>query len=255
MKEKLSEESINTLWTEFARTRSVELRQNLVDVYEGMVKFIAAKYIRNAKTSSESLEEGDIIQFGMLGLLDAIEKFDLTRGVKFETYAVARITGAIQDELRKLDWIPRSLRQKAREAEKVVAQNEALLAEGKLSEKEIDEHQKAIQTLQDLTHQTQAGAVDRASPKDTDESTVEQLPADEQETNPLVQMTEKESKEILVAAITALAERDRLVITLYYYEELTFKEIAHVLKISESRVFQIHTSVMKKLRLRLAVLG
>ncbi|HVN48877.1 MAG TPA: FliA/WhiG family RNA polymerase sigma factor [Bacteroidota bacterium] len=195
----------------------------------------------------QPLEQSDLIQLGMIGLLDAVDRFDPNRGVQFQTYAVSRIRGTIQDELRKLDWIPRSVRKIEREqnAKLQVIENQANVNES---------HEEIAQRLS-MTMDEYRNMLDRATGVlserivglDEDDDSNDSL-ATGKESDPFEQLSQAQVREEVFNAIEQLPARDRLVLVLYYYEELTFKEIARVLNISESRASQIHTTVIEYLR-------
>ena len=203
------------------------------------------------------VDEGDLVSYGLLGLIGAIERYDPDRDVKFETYAIARIRGAIIDELRALDWVPRSVRSRAREIERAIAELEAKLgrapttrrsrrrsASPRTSSREslTDISRSSIAALDELW--SVSGEGDQVSLLDTIEDTTGPSPE--------AALDETEVREALAEAIARLPEREKLVITLYYYEELTLREIGEVLGVTESRVSQLHTKAILRLKARLA---
>ena len=204
------------------------------------------------------VEEADLISYGLLGLINAIERFDLSREIKFETYAITRIKGAIIDELRALDWVPRSVRARAREIEKAHAKlehqlhrtptDEEMARELKLS---IDEFQEALVKISTL-HRRRAGRAvgRRATPAATRVSLLDTL-QDPDAPDPEALLAQSELKDRLADAIAALPEREKLVIALYYYENLTLREIGEVLGVTESRISQLHTKAVLRLKSRL----
>jgi RNA polymerase sigma factor for flagellar operon FliA len=216
----------------------------------GLVNFVVNKIGLSSFRSSAALERADLVQFGIMGLLDAIERFNPERGVQFQTYAVSRIKGSIQDELRKLDWVPRSVRKADRHAE-AIAQR-AGQAESKTSTAaDIARRLNlSLERYAEILHH-----VNKTSGMLPDEpeyaSRLDALSTDEKD-DPSEIAHQQQLKITIVGAVEKLPERDRLVVMLYYYEDLTFKEIAAVLRISESRVFQIHTTVLSNLRTLLA---
>jgi len=212
----------------------------------GLVNFVVSKIGLTTFRSSAALERSDLVQFGIIGLLDAIERFDPARGVQFQTYAVSRIKGSIQDELRKLDWVPRSVRRAEREAE-ILAQR-AGQAESRTSTAYDLARRLSITIEQFADILNHVNKMPLASADSPEYSTrLNALSTDEKD-DPSEIAQEHQMKEVIVTALERLAERDRLVVMLYYYEDLTFKEIAAVLRVSESRVFQIHTKVLRDLK-------
>ena len=225
-----------SMWEEFQTERSPDLRRKLALQYLNLVRYVVGKFGAPAGSSSRALETGDLIQTGVIGLLDAIDRFDPTRGVKFETYAVIRIRGAIQDELRKLDWVPRSVRKKAREAQEA-------------SESASASSWPESAYVQALFTCGENGDTDLYSGRNESFS-IENL-STEGSPDQLERMEMDQLKDMLVRLLENLPEDERLILTLYYYEDLTFKEIGHVLQLSESRVFQKHAATVKRLRARL----
>jgi RNA polymerase sigma factor FliA len=223
------------MWQEYATSKSPELRRELAVHYLNLVRYVVARHGAASASAPRMLETRDLVQVGVIGLLDAIERFDPARGVKFETYAVTRIRGTIQDELRKLDWVPRSVRKKARAAENGGE-------ESARSSLPTDGHRKTTQYSEEVL-----GVMMNAT---TDESrAVDNLATDE--SSDLLEIVGSDQlKAILTRTVEELPEDERLIVTLYYYEELTFREIGDIVHLSESRVFQKHAAVMKKLRAR-----
>ena len=243
-----------SLWLEFRRTQDKGLRDRLILTYAPLVKYVAG---RLGSGLPAHVDEGDLVSYGLLGLIGAIERYDPERDIKFETYAMARIKGAIIDELRALDWVPRSVRSRAREIERAITELEARLGRaptdeeiaGKLSitveeleESLTDISRSSIAALDELWSATGEG--DQVSLLDTLEDTTGPKPAEA--------LDETELREALADAIARLPEREKLVVTLYYYEELTLREIGEVLGVTESRVSQLHTKAVLRLKARLA---
>ena len=222
--ENLEEEQ--RIWAEYKKTKSIELRNYIVSKYAPLAKFVAG---RLSIGMPPSVDFGDLVNCGIVGLLDAVEKFEPDKNVKFKTYAITRIRGAIYDELRTLDWVPRSVRQKAREIEEAVR-----ITEEKLG-------RSAIRSLNDL----------RSNNKGDDKiSLMDSLEAPSS-LNPDVIVEKAEMKRVIAEAIKELPEKEQKVLVLYYYEELTLKEIGKVLDVTESRVSQLHTKAITRLRARL----
>jgi RNA polymerase sigma factor FliA len=246
---------LRELWRRYKMEGDERARERLVVAYSPLVKFIAG---RMASGLPSHVEESDLISYGLLGLIGAIERFDLEREIKFETFAVARVKGAIIDELRSLDWVPRSVRARAREVEKAHADLEAKLqrtpTDDEMAERlemTVDEFQDAlleianssVLALDDLwTFADPEGGGGHISVLDTIQDPAAVDPHAEAEASAL--------KDRLADAIESLPERERLVIALYYYENLTLREIGEVLGVTESRVSQLHTKAVLGLRSR-----
>lgn len=220
--------------------------KELVQTYFGLVKVIANAIIAK-HTRVSALTPDDIFQFGILGLLDAIEKFDAHRGVKFETYAGYRIKGAILDGLRSADMMPRSLRKKQRDTE-YAYDNEAVRAAAEFSSGKL---RMPLNEYQHFVHEVEGGTMSHTVYSNVSDGVLEALPDDETN-NPFEIVNSQQTRELLIEAIEHLPERERLVVMLYYYEGLTFREIGKVMNISESRVFQIHSSAINVLHTALA---
>lgn len=243
-------ENANELWQEYRNTRSHELREKLVLRYVTLVKYVAG---RLAIGLPPSVQADDLISSGILGLMDAIDKYDLERDTRFETYAVTRIRGAILDELRALDWIPRSTRQKARKLENVYIELENSLGRAATTEevaKKMNLSTSALYGLLDEVRSTNLVSLDEfVQGKDGDGQTrLVDAVEDRVSLDPTDRIDIEDLKEVMNGAILRLPPRERLVIALYYYEELTLKEIGSILNVSESRISQIHTKAIVRLR-------
>ncbi len=249
------ESAIAELWREYKSTKQERLRERLILHYSPLVKYVAG---RVGVGLPPNIEQADLVSYGIFGLIDAIEKFDLERAIKFETYAISRIKGAIIDELRSIDWIPRSVRYKAREVEKAYA---ALEAKRHRSPTEAEVAEELGIKLEDLhTIFSQVSFVnvvaldelltvggekgDKLSLVDTLEDTKAE--------DPVAAFETEETKYLLAKAINTLPEREKIVVTLYYYEGLTLAEIGQVLGVTESRICQMHTKAVLQLRGKLA---
>jgi RNA polymerase sigma factor for flagellar operon FliA len=249
------EAAIAELWREFKDSADPRLRERLILHYSPLVKYVAG---RVGVGLPPNIEQADLVSYGIFGLIDAIEKFDLGRAIKFETYAISRIKGAIIDELRAIDWIPRSVRYKAREVEKAYAAlesrlhrtpNEAEVAEElgiQLEELHAIFSQVSFVNVIALDELLNVGGErgDKLSLVDTLEDTKAEDPVQVFET--------EETKYLLARAINTLPEREKIVVTLYYYEGLTLAEIGQVLGVTESRICQMHTKAVLQLRGKLA---
>lgn len=244
---------IEELWRRYKKSNDAQARDELIEEYIPLVKSVAGRLAMNLPSS---VEVGDLEGFGFFGLLDALEKFDADRNTKFETYATTRIRGAIIDGLRSLDWVPRSTRSKARLVESQIYELTNDLGRTPTNEEvaqalglSLDEYYGLLSELKgaNLFSLDEAAASEQAG----DNLKILDLVVD-QGLLPDQQILEKESVEELAAAIEALSEREQLVLALYYHEDLTLKEIGHVLQVSESRVSQIHTKAIMTLRSRLS---
>ena len=210
----------NKLWQEYKKTGNSNIREQLIMEYARLVKIVAGRlsmYLGN------NVEYDDLVGYGIFGLIDAIDKFDYGKNVKFETYASLRIRGSILDQIRKMDWIPRSLRQKQKKIDAAVLKIETDTGNIISLEEYID-----------------SGSEVRVSAGNT-----------ERFMQPEQVMEKDELKKKIVEAIEELTEKEKSVITLYYYEEMTLKEISMVLDVSESRVSQLHTKALNKMKLKL----
>jgi RNA polymerase sigma factor for flagellar operon FliA len=249
------EAAIAALWREFKGSADPRLRERLILHYSPLVKYVAG---RVGVGLPPNIEQADLVSYGIFGLIDAIEKFDISRAIKFETYAISRIKGAIIDELRAIDWIPRSVRYKAREVEKAYAALESRLHRTPTEPEVADELGISLDDLHTIFSQVSFVNVialdellnvggergDKLSLVDTLEDTKAEDPVQAFET--------EETKYLLARAINTLPEREKIVVTLYYYEGLTLAEIGQVLGVTESRICQMHTKAVLQLRGKLA---
>ncbi|HVM11404.1 MAG TPA: RNA polymerase sigma factor WhiG [Actinomycetota bacterium] len=246
---------LDRLWSEFKDVGSPVARERLILHYAPLVKYVVG---RLAAGLPQTVERADLTSYGMFGLMDALDKFDRGREVKFETYAIPRIKGAIIDELRAMDWVPRSIRFKAREVEKAHSGLEAKLRRAP-TDAEVAEHLGiTLSELHDVVSQISfvsvmaldemVGGGDDAGEK---RSLLDTL-ADANTTDPTAEIEGQEMRGLLAAAINDLSEREKIVITLYYFEGLTLAEIGEILGVTESRVCQIHTKAVGGLRNNLA---
>jgi len=245
---------LHDLWKRYKSSGDDRARERLVVAYSPLVKYVAG---RMSSGLPAHVDEADLISYGLGGLISAIERFDLSREIKFETYAITRIRGAIIDELRTLDWVPRSVRARARQIERANTKLEAryqraptdeeMAAELAISPEDFQDallqiSNSTIVALDELWHISDGG--DQVSLLDT-------LP-DRRAPDPLQVVDQRELRERIADAIAALPEREKLVVALYYYENLTLREIGEVLGVTESRVSQLHTKAVLRLRSKLA---
>jgi RNA polymerase sigma factor for flagellar operon FliA len=243
-------DELQALWREFKDSRSAEARERLILHYAPLVKYVAS---RVATGLPSSVEQADLVSYGMFGLIDALQKFEPGRGNKFETYAIPRIRGAIIDELRAMDWVPRSVRFKQREIEKALADLESMLKR-QPSEKELAERLgMSLHELHEVVTQisfVSVLALDETVSVGADRgekvSLVDTLA--DKGFDPISGVESQETRGLLAAAINELSEREKIVVTLYYFEGLTLAEIGEILGVTESRVCQIHTKAVGVLR-------
>ncbi|MDA8391402.1 MAG: RNA polymerase sigma factor WhiG [Actinomycetota bacterium] len=244
---------IASLWTEYKRSGDRVARDRLIVHYSPLVKYVAG---RVATGLPASIEQADLVSYGIFGLMDAIDKFDLGRNIKFETYAIARIKGAIIDELRAIDWVPRSVRAKARSVEKAYAKLEAELLRTPTDAEVAEEMRISEGDLHQIFNQISfvgLVALDEVlSPGgDRGESATLGDTIPDRGDGPVAAFEVEEMKQLLASAINRLGDREKIVLTLYYYEGLTLAEIGQVLGVTESRVCQIHTKAVFQLRSRM----
>ena len=252
----IDEKTEDELWHEFKKTRSPAIRDKFIRQYMPLVKYVAGKV---STGMPDSVEFDDLVGFGQFGLLDAINKFDPDKNVKFKTYAVTRIRGAIFDELRELDWVPRSVRQKSREIEDTIVDLEAKLGRT-ATDSEVakamgmteNEYQNTIMkvsgtsvlSLNDVWY----------SGDDSDHMSIGDNIESPSSLNPDVIVEREEIRKVIIQAINELPKNEKMVIVLYYNEDLTFREIGQVLNVSESRISQLHTKANMRLRAKLTSL-
>ncbi len=240
------------LWASYKSSGQKSDRDRLILVYAPLVKYVAS---RVAVGLPQNVEQGDLVSYGMFGLIDAIEKFDLERGFKFETYAISRIRGAILDELRSIDWVPRSVRAKARALEQAYGKLENELRRSPTEAEiavELDLTDDQLQTTLSQISFIGLAALDEVmgGGERGESMTLGDTVADSGQ-GPMAAFEVVEMKQILADAINGMPEREKLVLTLYYYEGLTLAEIGRVLGVTESRVCQIHTKAVLQLRSRI----
>ena len=247
------EKTEDELWLEYKKTRSPQLRDKFIRQYMPLVKYVAGKL---AVGMPGSVEFDDLVGFGQFGLLDAIEKFDPGKNVKFKTYAVTRIRGAIFDELRQLDWVPRSVRQKSREIEDTIVDLESKLGrtatDAEIAEKMGVSEAEYQQTVMKVSGTSVLSLNDVwYSGNDNDHMSIGDSIESPSSLNPDVIVEREEMQKVIVEAINELQKKEKMVIVLYYHEDLTFKEIGQVLEVSESRISQLHTRANLRLRAKL----
>ncbi|MFP3154066.1 FliA/WhiG family RNA polymerase sigma factor [Lachnospiraceae bacterium ZAX-1] len=237
------------LWESYMKTRAPELREQIIIEYAPLVKIVAGRlsmYLGN------NVEYDDLAGYGVFGLIDAIDKFDLKKDVKFETYASLRIRGAILDQIRKMDWIPRTVRQKQRKIDEAirsieastgrVALDEEIAAKLGLTGEELVNWQSKLKITNIISLNEY---VEQGSEPMMDATGNSHFVQPEQA------IEEEELKKVLGEALQLLTEKERKVILFYYYEDLTLKEISHILEVSESRISQLHTKALLKMKQRM----
>lgn len=234
------------LWEEFFKNPSAELREQIIVEYAPLVKIVAG---RLSMYLGYNVEYDDLVGYGIFGLIDAIDKFDINKEVKFETYASLRIRGSILDQIRRMDWIPRTVRQKQKKIDEAIrkietetgrnAQDEEIAKEIGVSEEELNnwQSQLKITNLVSLNEYVDQGL-----------EPVMDARGNSHFTQPEDAIAEEELKKVLAQSLEVLTEKEQKVITLYYYENLTLKEISNILEVSESRVSQLHTKALTKMK-------
>lgn len=249
----LQERTEEDLWAQYKKTRDPAIREAFIRQYAPLVKYVAGKV---AIGMPHTVEFDDLVGFGVFGLLDAIDKFDPDKHVKFKTYAVTRIRGAIFDELRSIDWVPRSVRQKTKEIEEAILHLESTLgrtasdqeiakslglSEGDFQQVMLKISATSVLSLNDVWY----------SGDDSDKISIGESIESPQSLNPDSIVEKDEVKRVIMQTIGELPDKEKKVLVLYYYEDLTLKEIGQVLEVTESRVSQLHTKAILRLRAKL----
>ncbi|MCL2171599.1 MAG: FliA/WhiG family RNA polymerase sigma factor [Defluviitaleaceae bacterium] len=239
--------AIAKAWQDFAKTRCIEAKDLLITHYAPMIKYIVGRLKIHIGSHAD---HEDLISYGIFGLIDAIDKFDPDKGVKFETYASLRIRGAIIDSLRAMDWVPRSYRQRSKMLETAYLELEADLSRDPTEDELAEKLGISPDDVRELMQRSALMSV--VSLNEYLEINNDSALADmNEEQNPEGALDRKQMKEMLVDAIENLKDNERLVVTLYYFEELTLKEISKILGVTESRISQIHSRAVMRLRARL----
>jgi RNA polymerase sigma factor for flagellar operon FliA len=247
--------ALEELWADYKRTSTSDIRDQLIVHYWPLVKYVAS---RVAKGLPQTVDEADLVSYGMFGLIDAIEKFDLLRDLKFETYAVVRIRGAIIDELRKADWVPRSVRAKARWVDQAQANLESRLGRTPTSSEIAAELGMSDAEFRHVRSRSDAkscvslhGELSGSSGQGGESTTLVETISDPG-AGPEDVFENEEVRQIVAGSIAGLADREKTVLTLYYYQQMTLAQIGKHLGLTESRVCQIHSKAIMQLRNRLA---
>ncbi len=237
------------LWRAYKISKEPLIKEKLILEYAPLVKLVAG---RISVHIGQYVEFEDLISYGIFGLIDAIDKYDTDKGVKFETYASLRIRGEIIDNIRKLDWVPRTVRQKSKQMNKVYASLEAEFGREPTYEELAEKMEVSVDEVKEVMQKSVASSL--ISLDDYVDPNKEVTVADVVETKsdtPDLSYERKEIKNILVDAINQLTEKEKNVVTLYYFEELTLKEISKIMCVSESRISQIHSKAVMKLQSKL----
>ncbi len=246
---------LKDLWKRYKTSGDERARERLVVAYAPLVKYVAG---RMGSGLPAHVDEADLVSYGLTGLISAIQRFDIAREIKFETYAITRIRGAIIDELRTLDWVPRSVRARAREIERANQKLEAKLQRAPTDEEMASELEMSVadfnEALAQISTSTLVALDELWTNNDSGGDQVSLLDtlADRGAADPETIVDQGELRDRIADAIAALPEREKLVIALYYYENLTLREVGEVLGVTESRVSQLHTKAVLRLRSKLA---
>ena len=237
------------LWDDYAKNKSPEIREKIILEYAPLVKLVAG---RLSMYLGYNVEYDDLVGYGVFGLIDAIDKYDNMKAVKFETYASLRIRGAILDQIRKMDWIPRTIRQKQKKIDAAVKEIEA--SKGQAATDEEIAKSLGITDEEYLSWQSQMKITGVVSLDEFMETGCEVPSAQNSQRRfdaPEEVIEKREMKEALGQALELLTEKEKKVILLYYYEDLTLKEISNVLEVSESRISQLHTRALQKMKTKM----
>ncbi len=244
----MSTDDKQKLWDEYRKKRTPELREKIIIEYAGLVKVVAG---RLSIYLGYNVEYDDLVGYGTFGLIDAIDKYDFDKGVKFETYASVRIRGAILDQIRKMDWIPRTLRQKQKKVDAAYKKIELETGRPATDEEIARELEITVDELDDWQNQTKVSNLISLDDYMEQGETKVEIASSEDYAQPEKVVEQQALKQILVDALELLTEKEKKVIVFYYYEDLTLKEISSILEVTESRVSQLHTKALQKLRNKL----
>lgn len=254
IKSKYDEIPEEDLWVEYKKNKDQRVRDYFIEKYAPLVKYVAGKVAIGKPTN---IDYDDLVGFGVFGLMDAIEKFDPEKKVKFKTYAVTRIRGSIYDELRSIDWVPRSIRQKAKEIENAIlsieARTEKMATDQEIADEIGIELREFYSVMTKVSGTTLLSLGDTwYSGNDNDKISIIDTIESPNILNPDVSVEREAVRELIVGGINELPDKEKKVLVLYYYEDLTLKEIGEVLEVTESRVSQLHTKAIIRLRAKLA---
>ena len=245
----MNAEGKQKLWEDYSKKKTPELQEKIIIEYAGLVKLVAG---RLSMYLGYNVEYDDLVGYGTFGLIDAVDKFDYSKGVKFETYASLRIRGAILDQIRKMDWIPRSIRQKQRKidlAYQSLEQRHGRIVSDEEVAMELEISVDELETWQNQTKVTNIVSLDEFMEQGAETKVEQSLTADFDQPDKILE--KQELKDVLVKTLETLTEKEKKVIVLYYYEELTLKEISRILEVTESRISQLHTKALQKMKVRL----
>ncbi|NMA85399.1 MAG: FliA/WhiG family RNA polymerase sigma factor [Epulopiscium sp.] len=242
----MNKENIEELWVNYVKTKSPHIKEKLIIEYSPLIKHVAGRLYMYL---GQNVEYEDLIGYGVFGLIDAIDKFDLEKGVKFETYASLRIRGSILDHIRKMDWVPRSLRQKQKDVEKAYLDLEIELGRPAEDEEVAQKLKLSMSDFQDLLKQVNIlSLISLEEYMDQNYEINLSFYQGSLEEQPANYVEQKELKQMLADTIDELPEREKQVIIFYYFEDMTLKEISYVLGVSESRISQLHTKALMRLK-------
>jgi RNA polymerase sigma factor for flagellar operon FliA len=234
------------IWKQYIETKDPAIKEKLIIEYAYLIKYVAG---RLSLYFGSNVEFDDLVGYGAFGLIDAIEKFDITKGVKFETYASFRIRGSIIDSIRELDWVPRSLRQKNKELERVYCEIESEVGHSATDQEVAEKMGISMEEFYKLLNDVNVSSM--MSLEEFMEQNYErglELISDNTEDKPEAALESSEIKELLADSISRLPEKEKAVITFYYFEELTLKEISAIMNVTESRISQLHTKALLRMR-------
>lgn len=238
--------NMDELWKQYEKDHSAAIREKIIIEYVPLVKLVAG---RLSIYLGYSVEYDDLVGYGVFGLIDAIDKFDYSKGIKFETYASLRIRGSILDQIRKMDWIPRSIRQKQKQIDAATSKLEASLGHVPTDEelaKELEISVDEFYNWQGMTNASNVASLEEFVEQGAEVKSFDQKSYEASE--PEKAYEREEVKQLLAKSLEDLTEKEQKVVLLYYYEELTLKEISKVLEVSESRVSQLHTKALQKMK-------
>lgn len=247
----MNTEDRQKLWEEYSKKKTSELYEKIIIEYAGLVKLVAG---RLSMYLGYNVEYDDLVGYGTFGLIDAIDKFDYSKGYKFETYASLRIRGAILDQIRKMDWIPRSIRQKQKKIENAYQTLETKYGRNITDEDVAGELEITLEEFEEWQNQTNITniiSLDEFLEQGSEAKTEQYFSTTFDQPEKIVERNEL--KDVLTRTLDTLTEKEKKVIILYYYEDLTLKEISKILEVSESRISQLHTKALQKMKIKLGV--
>lgn len=245
----MNEAEKKALWAKYAKEKSADIREKLIIEYVPLVKVVAG---RLSMYLGHNVEYDDLVGYGVFGLIDAIDKYQVGKEVRFETYASLRIRGAILDQIRKMDWIPRTLRQKQKNIDTAIKEIESMTGRTATDDEIADHLQISVDELNDWQNQMKAmNVISLNEYVDTVGEPVMDASRNSHFEQPHNVVEKEELKKMLMESLSTLTDKEKKVILLYYYEELTLKEISNVMEVSESRISQLHTKALQKMKKKL----